>query len=235
MLGDKTLIEHTLHAAERAGASDVIVACDDPRIVDTVEVAGGRAMLTSPDHRSGTDRLAEVAAREGWSEDTIVVNLQGDEPGIDPKLLHLVAGALADHANAGIATVATPIRAADELFDPNVVKVVCDQTGMASYFSRAPIPWVRGRFALQTPVSKLPDDVTFLRHLGLYAYRVATLHALARAEPSMAERAESLEQLRALALGIGIHVSVIAEAPHVGVDTEDDLRRVERLLRSAPR
>ena len=191
--------------------------------------------MTSPDHRCGTDRLAEVAEHEGWAQDSIVVNLQGDEPGIEPALLQRVAGALASHSAAGIATVATPIREAQQLFDPHVVKVVRDDAGMASYFSRAPIPWVRGLFDAQASVDALPADVTFLRHLGLYAYRVATLHTLARSEPSETERAESLEQLRALALGIGIHVSVIDAAPHMGVDTEDDLRRVERLLRTAAR
>jgi 3-deoxy-manno-octulosonate cytidylyltransferase (CMP-KDO synthetase) len=232
-LGDKTLIEHTLAAAERAGAVEVVVATDDERVASTVKQAGGRALMTATDHACGTDRVAEVTRYERWPDREIVVNLQGDEPAIDPRLLRRVASALVEHPSAGIATLATPIRTVEELFDPHAVKVVCDSRGMASYFSRAPIPWVRGEFDLaKGPLARLPKGVTFLRHLGLYAYRAETLRALAGKPPCEAELAESLEQLRALWHGIGIHVSVVEASPHGGVDTEDDLRRVEQLLQS---
>lgn len=236
-IAGRTMIEHVWRNAIQSGAQEVLVATDDARIAAAVEGFGGRALMTSPDHASGTDRLAEVAQRLGWAGDTIVINLQGDEPCVPGALLRQVAAALHARPAAGIATVATPITEARELFDANAVKVVLDDHGMASYFSRAPIPWVRGVFdamlrAGAGEVASLPADVPFLRHLGIYGYRAATLGRLA-AEPGRAsERAEALEQLRALALGIRIHVSVIAQAPGPGVDTEEDLVHVARVLAS---
>lgn len=228
-LAGRPMIEHVWANALRSGAREVLVATDDARIQAAVERFGGRALMTAPDHASGTDRLAEVASRQAWPDDTIVVNLQGDEPCIPGDLLRQTAAALHAHAAAGIATIATPIRHPRDLFDENVVKVVTGEDGMACYFSRAPIPWVRGAFATGAPAA-LPEGIPFLRHLGIYAYRAGTLRRVA-AEPSRAiERAESLEQLRALALGIRIHVSVIDHAPGFGVDTEDDIARVEQAL-----
>lgn len=230
-LAGRPMIEHVWRNALGSNAREVLVATDDERIVSAVEAFGGRALMTAADHASGTDRLAEVATRLGWDDDTIVVNLQGDEPCIPGDLLRQAATALHEHAGAGIATLATPVRQARELFDENVVKVVCDEAGMALYFSRAPVPWVRSAFSRAAgELPALPEDVPFLRHIGIYAYRAATLRRLA-AEPGRAiERAESLEQLRALALGIRIQVSFIAGAPGHGVDTEDDAARVERAL-----
>jgi 3-deoxy-manno-octulosonate cytidylyltransferase (CMP-KDO synthetase) len=226
----KPLVVRVLENAERAGARFVIVATDDSRIAEAVTAAGGDALLTSPDHVSGTDRLAEVAAKKALAPDTVLVNLQGDEPLLEPKLVGLVARALEQNPAAGVATLATPIRHAREVFDPNVVKVVLAASGLAHYFSRAPIPWQRQAFKGEWPAAELPSGSSFLRHIGLYAYRVSTLHALSAAEPAPAERAEQLEQLRALWLGIPIHVSVVAEAPAHGVDTEQDLERVRALL-----
>ena len=220
-LGGAPLVVRCLEAARRSGADDVLVAVDHPRIADAV---GGAAIMTSPDHASGTDRLAEVARARGWSPDTVVVNMQGDEPLLPPALLDRLATALANHPRAGIATMATPIHAPEELFTESCVKVVCDGDGFALTFSRAPIPWVRGVFG--TPPSALPDNVPFLRHLGLYAYRVSTLERVSAAPRAAIEAAESLEQLRALHLGIPIHVTVIDEAPPPGVDTPADLERV---------
>lgn len=222
----KPLVVRVWDVGVKAGAREVIVAADDERIVRAVEEAGGRAIMTSPDHASGTDRLAEVAAKTGWPDDAIVVNLQGDEPLVPPSLLADLARALESHPEAGIATMATLIHTAEELFTPSIVKVVLDDVGFALYFSRAPIPWVRDVFPLTDSSKTLPNGVPFLRHLGLYAYRAGTLRRLAAASQAAAERAESLEQLRALALGVKIHATVVPEAPAHGVDTEADLERV---------
>ena len=230
-LAGKPMIEHVWRNALRSGAREAMVATDDARILEAVERFGGRAVMTSPDHASGTDRLAEVAAHMAWADDTIVVNLQGDEPCVPGDLLRQTAAALHAHHAAGIATVATPIRHVRDLFDENVVKVVLDEAGMARYFSRAPIPWVRGAFATGD-LASLPADIPFLRHLGIYAYRAGTLRRVAAEASRAIERAEALEQLRALALGISIHVSVIEQAPGFGVDTEDDIARVEQALAS---
>ncbi len=230
LIAGKPMIEHVWHNATRSGAREVLVATDDERIFDAVERFGGRALMTSADHASGTDRLAEVASRLQWSDDTIVVNLQGDEPCIPGELLRQPAGALHEHPAAGIATLATPIRHVRDLFDENVVKVVFDEAGMACYFSRAPIPWVRGVLTAGPSLQSLPDGTAFSRHIGIYAYRAGTLRRVAAAPSSAIERAESLEQLRALALGIRIHVSVIEHAPGFGVDTEDDIARVESAI-----
>jgi 3-deoxy-manno-octulosonate cytidylyltransferase (CMP-KDO synthetase) len=189
-------------------------------------------MSTRPEHLSGADRAAEVAERLGWPDDSIVVNLHGDEPFADGRLLRLVASNLHRRPDAGIATLATPIRDPDELFDPDVVKVVRDDAERALYFSRAPIPWVRGAFeSASGRKPALPPGVPFLRHLGLYAYRAGALRRLCRETPRPEETAESLEQLRALYLGIAIHVAVTPHAVPRGVGTGDDLLRAEEELR----
>lgn len=234
-IAGRPMIVHVLERALESGASEVVVATDDERIVEAVARVGGKAMLTSDQHVSGTDRLAEVAERSGWSDDQIVVNLQGDEPCVPGYLAQQLAEALAGHSEAGMATLATPIHEVREVFDPNVVKTVLDDAGLALHFSRAPLPWVRGLFEPGKQPEQLPTDVRFLRHLGLYAYRVSTLRRVAHAPVSALERAESLEQLRALSMGIRIHVTVIAQAPGHGVDTPEDLARVEALLSASPR
>ncbi len=227
LIAGRSMVARVWDRAIASGAEEVIVATDDERIVDEVAACGGRALMTSPDHASGTDRLAEVAATLAWPDDTIVVNLQGDEPCIPVALILQVARALGEHASAGIATMATPISEASELFNDNAVKVVVNDAGMANYFSRAPIPWVRGEFRPGELPKSLPKGHTFLRHIGMYAYRASVLRRLAAQAQSAKEKAESLEQLRALAMGIGIHVTTIAEAPVAGVDTEEDLKRVQ--------
>ncbi len=231
-IAGKPLVVHVLERARASGADEVLVATDDARIAEAVERAGGAAVMTSPDHASGTDRLAEVARARGWTDDTIVVNLQGDEPLIPPVILDDLANALREHERAGIATMATPIRDPDELFAPSVVKVVTDHAGFALYFSRAPIPWVRDSFTWGARPSELPSSAPFLRHLGLYAYRASTLARLSATPQAAIERAESLEQLRALARGIAIHVTTLEQAPPPGVDTEADLERVRAELRA---
>jgi 3-deoxy-manno-octulosonate cytidylyltransferase (CMP-KDO synthetase) len=237
-LAGKPMVVRVYENACRSGADFVWVATDDPRIVEAVERAGGKALMTSAEHPSGTDRLAEVVRTQRLEDDQIVVNVQGDEPLLDPSLVRRAALALAEDPNAGIATLATPIGNPEDIFNPNVVKVVTDKAGLASYFSRAPIPWVRGTFGTTAAApSSVPSEIPFLRHVGLYAYRVRALRRLAAEPPVPIERAESLEQLRALWHRIPVRVvTVDGVAPH-GVDTEEDLARAAALFameRDAP-
>lgn len=227
----KPMILHVLDTARRSGASFVAVATDDERIVNVVREAGGEAWMTSSDHTTGTDRVAEVVDARDLPRDAIVVNLQGDEPLMDPALIRDVAFSLVQSPSAGAATAATPIRSVDQLLEPNVVKVVVDQNGRAVSFSRAPIPWVRDLFKPHAPPSELPHEPTFLRHLGIYAYRVAALRRVTAHPPVALERAEALEQLRMLWLGIPIQLTVVDEEPAHGVDTEEDRAAMEELLR----
>ncbi len=226
----KPLVVRCRARAPHAGGRVVVGATDAVRIAEVVRAAGGDVQLTRADHPSGTDRLAEVARVRGWGNDEIVVNLQGDEPLVPPALLVQLAEQLVNHAEAGIATMATPIHTLAELRSPNAVKVVLRDDGLAHYFSRAPIPFARD---VDPSVTELPVGIPYLRHLGLYAYRVRTLHRFVSLGPHPHERAEQLEQLRPLAAGIGIHVSVLAEAPPPGVDTQEDLDRVVAMLRGA--
>ncbi|HKY36647.1 MAG TPA: 3-deoxy-manno-octulosonate cytidylyltransferase [Polyangiaceae bacterium] len=230
-LGGKPMILRVLEVAAQAGAAFSIVATDDARIADVVTQAGGEAMLTSPDHATGTDRLAEVVRRKQLDPELVVVNLQGDEPNLPAHLVKCAAQALLESPAAHLATLATPVRERREVFDPNIVKVVTNQTGQALYFSRAPIPWLRGAFTIEggsRPSAELPEG-PFLRHIGVYAYRVATLLRLSDATPVALERAESLEQLRALWLGMTIQVAIVAEPPAAGVDTAEDVARLSKL------
>lgn len=227
VLAGKPMVQHVYENALSSGASEVIVATDDNRIVAAVRAFGGRAMLTEAHHASGTDRISEVAAREGFAPSDIVVNLQGDEPGIPGDVVRRAAEALSEHGDAGISTMATAILDIEDLRSPNVVKVVLDDVGFAHYFSRAPIPWHRDAFARGIEaLEHLPLGATYLRHIGIYGYRVEVLHAVSAAKPKPAEIFESLEQLRALAMGIRIHVTVLERAPGHGVDTREDWHRV---------
>ncbi len=219
----KYLIQHVherARAARRAG--QVIVATDDPRIVAAVEGFGGTAVLTRRDHASGTDRVAEVAQQ---LDADVVVNLQGDEPLIDPAALDLLPDLLRRDPGADMATLAVPIASAEQWHDPNCVKVVCDAAGRALYFSRSPIPYVRDG---QPDFAARP--ARFLQHLGLYAYRRAFLLQLARLPPHPLEEVEKLEQLRVLALGQRIHVGVVPHAAR-GVDTFEDYQHFVRTYR----
>ncbi len=231
-IAGKPMIQHVWERALESSCLEAWVATDDVRIADAVTAFGGRVVMTSPEHVSGTDRLAEVADKLGLSDDEIVVNLQGDEPFVPGALLDQLAQALTRNAACGLATLATPIYEARDVFDPNIVKTVLDAHGQALYFSRAPIPWKRGLFSQGQQAAELPRETPYLRHLGLYAYRAEVLRKLACAAPDPLEQAESLEQLRALGMGVRIHVSVVAEAPGHGVDTAEDLLRVERAFSS---
>jgi 3-deoxy-manno-octulosonate cytidylyltransferase (CMP-KDO synthetase) len=223
-IAGKPMVQHVCEQAAESGAGQVVVATDDARIVDAVKAFGGEVMLTSAEHRSGTDRIAEVAERMGWAADAVVVNLQGDEPGMPPELVRQVAEDMFAHGDADMTTLATPILDKPHLFDPHLVKVVTDCNGYALYFSRAPIPWHRDEFAKDT--GKVPEGVDFLRHIGLYAYRVGFLERFVTMPHAPIEEAESLEQLRVLWQGGRIHVSLASVEHGHGVDTLDDLNRV---------
>jgi 3-deoxy-manno-octulosonate cytidylyltransferase (CMP-KDO synthetase) len=184
--------------------------------------------MTSTQHQSGTDRIAEVIDQLDWPDDMIIVNLQGDEPLMRPELVKQVAEDLAAHQSAAIATLCSPIHTAEELFDPHVVKVVMDKAGFALYFSRASIPWDRDAFA--DDVKGLPKDAEHYRHIGLYAYKAGFIREYSQIPSCYIERSESLEQLRALWNGHRIHVSLTDEPPGHGVDTREDLEKIQNLL-----
>jgi len=226
-IGGEPMILHVARRALAAGAAEVVVATDDERIVQALRSSAVRVLLTRADHASGSDRLAECAARLGWADDAIVVNLQGDEPLAPASGIRCVAAALGADA-APMATLATPIRDAAQLFDPNCVKVVVTPAGRALYFGRAPLPWARDAFAQSQ--ARLPDGVPFLRHIGIYAYRAGFLRRFAQLAPTPLERAESLEQLRALEHGHAIAVRIAPEPFPAGVDTAEDLERVRRVV-----
>jgi 3-deoxy-manno-octulosonate cytidylyltransferase (CMP-KDO synthetase) len=231
MLADvagKPLVAWVAERARASGAEEVVVATDHEEIERAVRALGWNACRTSPDHPSGTDRLAEAAALLGYADDDIVVNVQGDEPLIDPELIRAVACALAGDREAAIATAAHPVESAAQFFDPNVVKVVVDAKGRALYFSRAPIPYARDAFARSRDA--LPEGLPAYRHIGIYAYRVRFLREYASLAPTEVERFEALEQLRALVHGYPIAVALWGRALEPGVDTPQDLERVRRRL-----
>jgi len=231
-IAGKTMLQHTFERACSSAAEEVYIATDDPRIETSARQYTKNVVMTLSSHQSGTERLAEVVEKLAWQDDVIVVNVQGDEPLILPQHINSVAQALNDNPAAGIATLCYQIQSAEELFDPNVVKVVRDKQDFALYFSRAVIPWYRDKFADGRPYGsqELPDDMDFYRHIGIYAYRVKVLRDYCHLDSTTIERVESLEQLRALSHGIKIHVGLTAEQPGHGVDVEKDLEIVEQLL-----
>lgn len=227
LLAGEPLVVHVARRALAAGARQVVVATDDARIAAVARGQGVEACLTRADHASGTDRLAECADLLGWPPAMVVVNLQGDEPFAPAAGIRAVAAAVAEEG-VDMATLATPIASAQEWFDPNCVKVVRNLAGRALYFSRAPVPWARD--ALAREPGALPAGLEVLRHIGIYAYRAGFLRRFAGLERTPLERAESLEQLRALEHGHAIAVRLTPEAFPPGIDTEADLARAERAL-----
>lgn len=222
MLGDKSMVQHVYERVLSCAAVDqVIVATDDVRIQEHVSSWGGRVEMTDPQHPSGTDRVAEVAAR--FPEAAIIVNVQGDEPFIDPRQIEAVLAPFAD-PDVAIATLARPILEEQALLSPNVVKVVCDARGRALYFSRHAIPFLR-----DVPLGQWLQVGQHLQHLGLYAYRAEVLSQLTALAPATLETAESLEQLRWLAAGYNIAVG-ITDLPSFGIDTPEDLEAARRRL-----
>ena len=231
-IAGRPMVLRVLDQALASGAEEAWVATDHQDIFNVVRAAGGKALMTRTDHPSGTDRLAEVAETLGWRDDEIIVNVQGDEPLIDPALIAAVAKGLAADADAAIATVAHPLVDADEIFNSNVVKVVCDARSRALYFSRAPIPWARDAWGGSGYKRDLllPTGLPVLRHVGLYAYRAGFLRRYTALAPAPIEGWEALEQLRALWHGYPIQVLTLDTVPPGGIDTEEDLARVRAIF-----
>ena len=227
-LRGKPMLQWVYERARAAGATEVLIATDDMRILDAACAFGAEAVMTAASHASGTDRIAEVAAARRWAESDVVVNLQGDEPLMPPALIAQVAALLDSTPGADIATLATPIGSVGELLDLNAVKVVTGAGGRALYFSRAPIPW--NRSGAPAELASQTDASGARRHVGIYAYRVAALKRLAALAPGALERREKLEQLRALENGLNIQVADAREPPGPDVNTPADLARVEALL-----
>ena len=224
-LAGKPMVVRVAERARQSAAMEVIVATDHVDIESALRLHGVSALMTRSDHPSGTDRLAEVVQKLGLADDDVVVNVQGDEPLIDPELVNAVASELDQHPEAAIATAAAKrIASAGDFFNPNFVKVVCDAAGLALYFSRAPIPFARDAFA--RPEQAFPAQMPALHHIGIYAYRVSFLKCFSGLPQSPAEKFEALEQLRALHHGYRIAVRVWDEPIEAGVDTAEDLDRV---------
>lgn len=228
-LGGKPMVVRVAERARLSGADEVWIATDHADVKAAAEAHGVAALMTRNDHPTGTDRLAEVATQLGWLPETIVVNVQGDEPLIEPAVIAQTAQQLAV-SGADIATVAHPITEAADFFNPNIVKVVCRADGDAVYFSRAPIPYARDHFAREAGGETLPEGLPAYRHVGLYAYRTRFLHAYAKLSEAPTEHFEALEQLRALWHGYRISLALIDHAPAPGVDTPEDAERVKKLF-----
>lgn len=224
-IGGKPMIQWVYEQAIQAGADQVIVATDDNRVEQAVKAFGGQVCMTSPDHESGTERLAEVVEKMAIADDHIIVNVQGDEPLIPPSIITQVADNLAS-SQAPMATLAVEISDEAEVFNPNAVKVLTDKDGYAMYFSRATIPWDRDNFAKQDKTIAQP----LMRHIGIYAYRAGFINTYINWEPTALEKIECLEQLRVLWYGEKIHVEVAKQAPAAGVDTPEDLEVVRSII-----
>jgi 3-deoxy-manno-octulosonate cytidylyltransferase (CMP-KDO synthetase) len=233
-LAGKPMVVRVMERALAAGASEVWIATDHEEVALAVRNAGGNALMTRNDHPSGTDRLGEVVDVLGWDDDVIIVNVQGDEPLIDPAIIVACAQALAADDEAAIATAAHAIHSLEDFLNPAVVKLIADAQGRAMYFSRAPIPWPRDAFAAGAPSrGEMPSGLSAARHVGLYAYRASFLRAYARLAPSPIESVEMLEQLRAMWHGYKIRVVMLDAAPPGGVDTPEDLARVRAIFENA--
>lgn len=229
-IAGKPMVLHVVERARASAAAEVLVATDDARIEAVLREQDVPVVMTRADHPSGTDRLQEVASLRGWAPDDIVVNVQGDEPLIPPAVINLVAHNLQADADAGIATLAEPLDNAGQLFNPNIVKLVRDHRQHALYFSRAPMPWARDAFARSRETLPAEALGLYLRHLGIYAYRVGFLHDFVRWPTALVEEVEALEQLRALYHGVSIHVGIAPVQLPPGVDTMEDLERVRALM-----
>ena len=226
-IAGKPMIQHVWEKAQQAGTNRVIIATDHEEIEKVAKAFGAEVCMTSTEHNSGTERLSEVIEKMAIADNEIIVNVQGDEPLIPPAIIQQVAQNLAEN-QVNMATLAVKLETKEELFNPNCVKVVTDQKGMALYFSRAAIPFARDHFADcdDAFVASQP----YLRHIGIYAYRAKFVNQYIRWQPTVLEKLESLEQLRALWYGEKIHVELAKEAPQVGVDTLEDLERVRAIL-----
>lgn len=226
-IAGKPMIQHVWEKTQQAGANRVIIATDHEEIEQVAKTFGAEVCMTSTEHNSGTERLAEVIEKMAIADDEIIVNVQGDEPLIPPVIIQQVAQNLAEN-QVNMATLAVKLETKEELFNPNCVKVVTDQKGMALYFSRAAIPFARDHFADCNDA--FVASQSYLRHIGIYAYRAKFVNQYICWQPTVLEKLESLEQLRALWYGEKIHVELAKEAPQVGVDTLEDLERVRQIL-----
>jgi 3-deoxy-manno-octulosonate cytidylyltransferase (CMP-KDO synthetase) len=227
-IGGLPMVVRVAQRAQLSQASRCVVAADDPTIVEACAAHGITALLTRTDHLSGSDRLAEACERLGLPDSAVVVNVQGDEPLIEPGLIDAVARELQQRPDCVMSTAAHALEAVDDFMNPHVVKVVLDQQRTALYFSRAPIPWWRDVMGRPEAIQRPPCGA--LRHIGLYAYRCGFLRQFPALEPAPLETAESLEQLRVLWHGQRIAVHISPQAPGPGVDTPEDLERVRRLF-----
>ena len=227
-IAGQPMVAHVYQRALLSQAQQVVIATDDERIYRAADQLGATVVMTSTEHPSGTDRLQEVAQEMGWADDEIIVNVQGDEPLIPPAVINQVAANLAANPQAGMATLAEPLQDVAQLTNPNIVKLVRDYQQMAMYFSRAPMPWARDAFMNGVTTLAVPE--LYLRHLGIYAYRVSFLNAYVQWPPAVLEQVEALEQLRALYYGVKIHVDLAAVNLPAGVDTLADLERVRLLF-----
>ena len=229
-IGGLPMVVRVARRAALSAARVVVVCADDERIVAACRAHGVQALLTRSDHASGSDRLAEACGLLGLPGETVVVNVQGDEPLVEPALINACADLLAHQRDCVMSTAAHPIESAAEFADPNVVKVICDRLGRALLFSRAPLPWWRDGYAAGLSPATVLGTPAPLRHIGLYAYRADFLQRYARLEPAPIELLESLEQLRVLWHGERIAVHVSATRPAPGVDTPADLQRVRAIV-----
>ena len=234
-IAGKPMLQHVYERAREAGADSVVIATDDDRVAAAAKKFGAKVCMTAPEHRSGTDRLAEAAVALDFDEDDIVVGLQADEPLIPPQVITDLARDLADHDHAKVATMATKITDPDDLINPSVVKVALNQRSFAMYFSRAPIPWDREHFSDLSNKEMLKEalishDNMYYRHIGLYAFRAGFLDTYTNWAASPTEKTESLEQLRILWNGYKIHVGITTLQVPPGVDTQADLESIKSLF-----
>lgn len=227
-IAGKSMVQRVYERARESAAERVIVATDDTRVAEVVRGFGGDVCMTRSDHPSGTDRLQEVASQIGVSADRILVNVQGDEPLIPPAVINQVAQNLGSNGTAGVATLAEPITSCEDFLNPNIVKVVVERSGLARYFSRAPIPWPRDAFAGKRSI--LPAGLNPRRHIGIYAYRASLLNQFVGWPVAPIEQFEALEQLRFLYNGHAIHVADACDEVPGGVDTAQDLERMRALF-----
>jgi 3-deoxy-manno-octulosonate cytidylyltransferase (CMP-KDO synthetase) len=226
VIAGKPLVQWVWERCCRSGAASVVIATDDARILNAARGFGADAMMTAETHASGTDRVAEVAALRGYGDDELVVNVQGDEPLIEPQLVADLAAALAARPGVDIATAIAPVRSLEEFLDPNNVKAVCAPDGRALYFSRAPVPWPRDA----APQGRPAAYAGAWRHIGIYAFRVRSLRNFTQLVATPLELTEKLEQLRALEHGMTLHCVALEVAPPAGVDTPADLQRIRSHL-----
>lgn len=228
-IAGKPMIQHVFEKARQSGASRVIIATDNEKVAKAAQAFGAEVCMTSEHHNSGTERLAEVVEKLTIPDDEIIVNIQGDEPLIPPVIVRQVAENLAKF-KVNMASLAVKIHDAEELFNPNVVKVVTDKDGYVLYFSRSPMPYDRDQFVGLQEITKAPLADSYLRHIGIYAYRAGFIKQYVQWAATALENLEKLEQLRVLWNGERIHVELAKEVPAVGVDTAEDLEKVRSIL-----